>query len=439
MCATFTRRIMQASTVYAVCILWAFVSYAADAGPAFPGAEGAGAIATGGRGGEVYFVTNLNDSGAGSLRDATSRGNRIILFKVAGTIALESPLDINESNITIAGQSAPGGGVCLRNYPLMVRGDNIIIRFLRMRPGDEAKHEGDALTIWGADRVMIDHCSMSWSTDSVNDVVRDSSNVTVQWSIISEPLNNSVHSKGAHGYGTGWGSGPEAGNSYHHNLLAHCNSRSPRLGSERGAQLDVRNNVIYNIGTGWAYGGEHAEVNYVGNYYRPGPNTRRPAEIFRISSPHTRMFLGGNVVEGNAVVTRHNLQGLTVDDGIALEEVTVETPFSSPPVVTHSAEEAYELVLAYAGATLPRRDAVDERIIADVRTGTGQIIDSQRSVGGWPDLTSSSALQDTESRSDDAEPSEKLNSLAGAAGGADLENYLNELAAIAFPPASTTQ
>lgn len=410
--------------------------------PAFPGAEGAGSNATGGRGGEVYTVTNLDDRGPGSLRDAISQGDRTILFQVSGTIALRSKLDISESNITVAGQTAPGDGICLRGSALIVSGDNVIVRFLRMRPGDELEKESDSLTIWGADRVMIDHCSMSWSSDSVNDVVRDSTNVTVQWSIVSEPLNESIHHKGAHGYGTGWGSGPEAGNSYHHNLLVHCNSRSPRLGSERGALLDVRNNVIYNMGSGWAYGGEHARVNYVGNYYRPGPDTRRPEQIFRVSSPHTRMYLADNFVEGAPEVTQNNLSGVTTDEGISRDDLTVDTPYSMPEVTTHDAADAYPLVLNYAGAVLPQRDSVDRRIVSDVRNKTGKIIDSQREVGGWPLLESTSPPEDSDGdglpdawerehglQVNDASDASSLSST----GYSHLENYLNELAKGTYP------
>jgi pectate lyase len=378
------------------------------------------------------------------LREAINGDNRMVLFRVSGTIALKSKLDISSSNITIAGQSAPGGGICLKNSPLIISGDNVVVRFLRIRPGDEARQESDALTIWGADRVMVDHCSLSWSTDSVNDVVRDSTNVTVQWCIISEPLNESVHSKGAHGYGTGWGSGPRAGNSFHHNLLAHCNSRSPRLGSEKGALLDVRNNVIYNLGSGWAYGGEHARVNYVGNYYRPGPNTRRPHEIFRISSPKTRMFLADNFVEGDRKVTARNALGLAADDDLSLgmTETLVTKPFTVPTVYTHTAEQAYTLVLDHAGASLPARDAVDERIVADVRNRTGQIINSQNDVGGWPELSMASppadldgdGLPDTWELCYQLDPAQAADASAYSESGYTfLEQYLNELASSAFP------
>src|SRR4029079_331257 len=171
----------------------------------------------------------------GSLRDAVSQPNRTVVFRVSGTINLTKRLDVKVPNITIAGQTAPGDGICLRGKELFIANTHdVIVRFIRSRPGDELKQEHDALTIWNAQNVIVDHCSLSWSTDSINDVVKGAGNVTVQWCILSEPLNNSVHVKGAHGYGTGWDGriidGKGGGGTYHHNLLAHCDSPSPRIG-----------------------------------------------------------------------------------------------------------------------------------------------------------------------------------------------------------------
>lgn len=373
-----------ATTTVALSPSWA----SATEPPAFRGAEGFGATATGGRGGDVYYVTSLDDSGPGTLRDAVSRGDRMILFQVSGTIELQSTLRVAASNITIAGQTAPGEGICLRGKELLISGDNVIVRFLRVRPGDELGQEHDAITIWAADRVILDHCSMSWSTDSLNDVVKGSTNVTVQWCILSEPLNRSVHVKGAHGYGTGWGSGPGGGATFHHNLLAHCNSRSPRIGSDPGALIDVRNNVIYNMGGGWAYGGEHARINYVANYFKPGVDTAHPRSVFRISNPETRIHLAGNVIEAHADVSADNALALVIDDGVDRQDAVVSAAFATPPIDATAADVAYEAVLTSAGAIQPRRDAVDARIVADVRSGSGHIIDSPREFGGWPTLAS---------------------------------------------------
>lgn len=409
--------------------------------PAFPGAEGFGAVASGGRGGSVYYVRNLNDRGPGSLRDAVREGNRTVLFQVSGTINLGTTLNIEQANITIAGQTAPGGGICLRGKGLTIGGRNIIVRFLRVRPGDELGEEHDALTINSARDVIVDHLSLSWSVDSVNDVVRDNENITVEWCFITEPLDNSVHEKGAHGYGTGWGSGPQRGSSFHHNLLAHCNSRSPRIGSERGALVDVRNNVIYNMGSGWAYGGERARINYVANYYKPGPNTKRPAEIFRVSSPDTRMFLNGNFVEHQPAVTADNFSGLATDKNVDPTHAVVSEPFAATAVDTRSAEEAFALILQHGGALLPTRDAVDARIVRDVQNGTGRIIDSPADVGGWPELATIAPPADTDGDGmpDAWERSNGLDANNGADGPAtnqtgytNLERYLNDLAAPAM-------
>ncbi|MFT3785392.1 MAG: hypothetical protein QM770_04400 [Tepidisphaeraceae bacterium] len=413
--------------------------HAADALPAFPGAEGLGAKATGGRGKEVVEVTNLNDDGASSLRDALSRGNRTVVFRVSGTINLKTTLRLTEPNVTIAGQTAPGGGICLRGKELQIRGDNVIVRFMRFRPGDELKQEHDALTLWNAKNVIVDHCSMGWSTDSVSDVVKGSREVTIQWCIIAEPLNASVHVKGAHGYGTGWGYG-----SYHHNLIAHCASRSPRLGADPSRGLcDVRNNVIYDWGFGWAYGGENADVDLVNNYFKAGPSSEHNKCIFNVWQSTSRVFLSGNVLEGNDEVTADNYKGLISEKTIYpqnadVEAVKVTRPNQTVPITEQSAKEAYDLVLAKAGATLPQRDAVDTRVVQSVRDRSGKVINSQNDVGGWPELISTEPPVDSDhdGMPDAWETAHGLNptddkdgAVAPQQGGyTNLELYLNELA-----------
>lgn len=413
----------------------------AAAPPAFPGAEGFGATATGGRGGEVYEVTNLDDSGPGSLRDGLSRGDRTIIFRVSGTINLQSRLDVKGPNVTIAGQTAPGDGICLRGRELMISDTrNVIVRFLRLRPGDEQRHEHDALSIRNSRDVIIDHCSMSWSTDSLNDVTHGSGAVTVQWCILAEPLNRSVHEKGAHGYGTGWGghAGAGRGSSYHHNLIAHCESRAPRIGYLKGTRglVDVRNNVIYNTGGGGAYGAEDCDFNYIANYYRPGPSTVRKDRIFDFWADDSRGFIAGNVVEGFDAVTADNRAGLAFSGG-STPACLVDKPFDVAPVRTESAAEALASVLAGAGATRPRRDAVDLRILADVRNRTGRIINSQSDVGGWPELKSTAAPADSDrdgmpdawEESRGLDPRDPADGARPAPDGyTHLEHYLNELA-----------
>lgn len=438
---------------------------ASDPPPAFPGAEGFGAGASGGRGGEVYEVTNLDDSGAGSLRDAVKKGDRTVVFRVSGTIELKSALKISVPNMTIAGQTAPGDGICLRGHELFITNTrNVVVRYLRVRPGDEAGVEHDSITIWASGDVILDHCSMSWSTDSINDVVKESGNVTVQWCILSEPLCQSVHLKGSHGYATGWDGRTRGGGSYHHNLIAHAASRAPRIGffkTGRGL-IDVVNNVIYNCGP--SYGGEGDDFNFVGNYIRPGPeNYRRKGDVFHVSAGTARAFIAGNVVEGKADISANNALGVEfegpqkmfvpgqaepapttspatqppVDPGDA-KTCLVDKAFNVAPVKAESAESAYQRVLAEAGATLPRRDAVDQRILKDVRDRTGKLVNSQSDVGGWPELKSAQAPADDDHdgmpndweiahQLNPADPSDGARPANDGTGYTNLELYLNHL------------
>lgn len=379
-----------------------------DHAPSFPGAEGFGKYTVGGRGGKVIEVTNLHDSGPGSFRAAVmAAGPRTVVFRVSGTIALESEIKVRNGYLTIAGQTAPGDGICLKNYQFSFDAPQIIIRYLRFRPGDEKGKEQDGFGGQG-DQVVIDHCSASWGVDETFSINK-ASNLTVQWCLVSESLYHSLHKKGNHGYGGLWG-GP--GGSWHHNILAHHSSRNPRAsGNADSGLMDYRNNVIYNWGFNSAYGGELWPRNWINNYYKSGPATDEKvrSRIFLQKDPRGKMYATGNFVAGFPVIGADNWQG-GIDfapDGEATEQtLRVGRPFVVAPVTTQTAEAAYDLVLAQAGASLAR-DAVDRRVIEEIRTGTAKfgasykgggkgIIDSQRDVGGWPELRSLPAPIDTD-------------------------------------------
>jgi len=372
--------------------------------PVFPGAEGAGARTIGGRGGRVIEVTNLDDAGPGSLRAAVeATGARTVVFRVAGTIRLRSPLKIKEPYITIAGQTAPGGGICLGDYQLSIDADQVVLRFLRVRLGDTAGRQMDAIGSRYHKSIILDHCSASWSVDECVSVYRGE-DMTVQWCLISESLYQSAHEKGHHGFGGIW-DGKRV--SYHHNLLAHHSSRNPRIGGREPfvQKVDLRNNVIYNWGYNSCYGGEgDVRINLVNNVYKPGPGTRENVRA-RLANPYEgdegpegleRWWIAGNLAIGAPDVTADNWLGVHPDNGLSVDRFRADGPFAVAPVRTDSAALAYQRVLERVGAFLPRRDAHDERILGEVRSGRAAyggsygegsgIIDSQEEVGGWPEL-----------------------------------------------------
>src|SRR6266498_2069213 len=362
--------------------------------PAFPGAQGFGSTTPGGRGGKVIPVTNLNDSGDGSFRAACdAEGSRIIIFRVSGMISLAAPLIVKNPYLTIAGQTAPGDGVCLRNFTLNIATHDVVVRYLRSRLGDLSGQEADSITLLsGAHDVVIDHCSATWSVDESLSLAGNVSNVTVQWCLIGNALNHSKHAKGDHGYGSlSRANGPVT---WHHNLWAHNNSRNPRLGDNYGRPpfptFDVRNNVMYDYGeicSGLTQG--VLKVNYVANYIRPGPSSKARTPIHVGAPSELSFYIRDNVFEGNKTLTVDNSQffdPLTIEGKKQIE--TVSQPFASAPVEISSAKDAYEAVLKSVGASLPHRDSVDAQIIYEVRNGKGSIIDSQTQVGGWPELKS---------------------------------------------------
>jgi len=380
--------------------------------PAFVGAEGAGAMARGGRGGAVLFVTTLSDYDSsknepvvpGSLRCACeTQGARTVIFRVSGIIALKSPLYIRNPFITVAGQSAPGDGICLKNHSLLISDTHdVIVRYLRCRPGDELRIKHDAITVSGSHNVIIDHCSSSWGTDEVLTVTGPRLyEVTVQWCFITEGLNQSVHPKGSHGYGSLIRA--DGNVSFHHNLYANHLTRCPRpgtYGKEPGIMLDFRNNVIYNWGAFAGYSADDpVRMNYVANYIKAGPSTRHRQLVFGIGGPDTFLFLDGNILEGNDQANADNWNFVQAENNYKGEYRTrnkVDKPFPATQIKTDAAQTAYENVLKDAGATLPKRDSVDQRIVRQIQNGEGQIIDSQKDVGGWPTYRSNTPPLDSD-------------------------------------------
>lgn len=436
--------------------------------PAFPGAEGGGMFTTGGRGGKVLTVTSLEDnSSVGTLRWAVSQtGVRTIVFQVSGLITLKSRLSIKNPNLTIAGQTAAGNGICLKDYDISVDADNVIIRFIRVRLGNNIiANESDAIGGRYKKNIILDHCSFSWSIDECASFYSNE-NFTMQWCFITESLNNAGHPKGAHGYGGLWG-GKNA--SFHHNLLAHHNSRNPRFnGWKRSGlsyenpmdeeRLDFRNNVIYNWGDNSSYGGEAAgKYNIVGNYFKYGPGTKASikSKITQLDIDPSNAygqrfgtyFITDNYVFGNPTVTQDNWNGgVTYASGVDKVSCKAAESFAFFPITQHSAETAFEKVLSYAGNSISR-DEVDARIVAETQNGTATyqgsvtaragIIDTQNDVGGWPVYNSTTAPLDSDGDGipDTWEIANGLNPNLATDGNfttidgnyTNLEVYLNEL------------
>ncbi|HYD37138.1 MAG TPA: pectate lyase [Allosphingosinicella sp.] len=419
---------------------------------AFPGAEGAGRFARGGRGGSVIRVTTLEDSGPGSLRAAIeAEGPRTIVFDVGGTIRLKKPLVVRNGRVTLAGQTAPGGGIAVRDRAFEIEADDVVIRYIRARLGDEAGVESDAFTISRGRRIIVDHVSASWSVDETlssgsdyetpGDDLRD---VTVQWSIISESLRKSVHAKGEHGYGSLLRGGRGARMSFHHNLWAHHAARMPRPGNylppakdSVGAFYDFRSNLFYNWGGGYsgynADSGDKASrafYNFVDNAYRMGPDSKKPV-AFDERNPIARAWFSGNSMNGAVPKDPWSLVSGRNDGDYRLPG-----PLAMPPVARDPAPRAFERVLAGAGASLVR-DPVDARLVESVRRGTGRLIDSQSEVGGWPELAPGTPWRDGDGDGmpDDWEAGQGLDPRNPADGNADrdgdgfteLEAWLNSL------------
>lgn len=417
---------------------------------AFPGAEGAGRYALGGRGGAVLRVTHLGDSGPGSLRAAVeARGPRTVIFDIGGTIRLQTPLTIRSGRITIAGQTAPGGGITLRDQPLIVAADDVVVRFIRSRLGDESGAETDSIDIIRGRRIILDHVSASWSVDETlsagsryNPPERGVHDVTVQWSIIAESLNASGHAKGDHGYGSLLRGGHGARMSFHHNLWAGHRARMPRPGNYNppavdpvGAFFTFRNNVFYNWGGGYAgYNADtdsHAAYAFIANAYVPGPDSGA-RWAFAESNPLARAWFEANAMDGDVP---DDPWSLVRDGDRPGYRLTARPDWAEP--ATETAAQAMQAVLRHAGASRVR-DAVDARVVAGVHDRSGRIIDSQKDVGGWPDLAPGAPWIDSDGDGlpDDWEQARGLDPHDPSDGAADrdgdgwthLEDWLNALA-----------
>ena len=350
---------------------------------AFPTAEGYGRFARGGRDGRVIEVTNLDDSGAGSLRDAIeAEGARTIVFRVSGLISLRSVLTIKNSYVTIAGQTAPGDGICLRNFGFGTMGaHDVIIRHIRVRVGDAQRKGLDGMGLASSDHCIVDHCSISWSSDE-GFSSRAAKNITFQHCIISEALQHSYHYRASdrtkfeqHAFAASISG--DVG-SFHHNLLAHCTDRNWSLAGgydsagRYAGRLDIRNNVIFNW-IGRTTDGGVLQLNLVNNFYKPlavNPAVKWLLKLDPIFASHgtPKYFMEGNVMEGFDCET-DNWRAFNGSAEVR-KLVCADEPLFAPFVVTQTAGEAYAKVLADVGATRPRQDVIDRRIIAEVREGT---------------------------------------------------------------------
>lgn len=453
----------------------------------FPGAEGGANQITGGSDGDVYIVTTLEDGALGSLRMGLNSGNRTIVFAVGGEIKLKSALTIDRSNITIAGQTAPGDGITISGWPVFIKGSNVVLRFLRFRMGDQnidaagfSADDGDALGGKNNQNIMIDHCSISYSTDECASFSRVE-NFTMQYCIISESMKLAGHSKGNHGYGGIWGGRNAA---YHHNLVAHHDSRNPRfdhsyVGRSWRGPIDFVNNVVYDWGSNSTYGGETDSesnvfhVNMMGNYYKAGPSTKSGVRnrVMELTSycencistgfaATGKFYLQDNLINGNTATWDANVNSEhsskeTRDKATLKENAKLAERWTSGLTelkTIEPAQNAYSNVLTYAGASLVR-DAVDKRIVQEVKDGTGGIIDkvSDNMEKYFPTLAPGTPITDTDKDGMDDNWERKEIAKLGASVGIEelkplsynisnrytnLEIYMNELVVNTFPNAA---
>lgn len=412
---------------------------------AFPSAEGFGKNTIGGRGGSIYAVTNLDNSGPGSLREGCeATGPRIVVFRIGGTINLLSAIIVSNPYLTIAGQTAPGGGIALKADPsyekalLRVEVSEFIVRYIRFRRGAHTVlgSDGDNIVIGrnGAQvhNVIADHCSFSWAVDENFDIWYDSHDITVQWCIFSEGLKNSTHLKGEHSAAFLAGSTCDR-ISIHHNLFAHNSERCPRLGSS--GIFDVVNNLVYNCALpnaeeGWGPSHNEGSTNYVGNYLKAGPDTVFPSYYISGGGPK---YVKGNITPLRPIDEGNEVIGVIRSSN---QDSVVSSPFPVEPISCQLADDVYDQILAEVGANRSlnangaftnNRDSVDSRIIEEVKSGTGFIIDSPDDVGGWPFLIMGDAYVDTDGDgiSDEWEEAQGLDPNDPSDGPINIERFLN--------------
>jgi len=421
---------------------------------AFPGAEGYGRFAQGGRGGDVYHVTNVDDSGPGSLRNGidSAKGPRTIVFEISGTIELKSPLNISNTGLTIAGQTAPGDGITLKDQKVnFSKVSDVIVRYIRVRLGDKNKPRPsgfDAVAVNGGNHLIFDHVSISWGIDGNQDA-EHCKNYTFQWSILSEGLHNSLHEKGPHGM-CGSFRKPESDITIHHSIFASSRDRHPSLSGHQDEPqwiIDFRNNIVYNWSAGGTANVGDAQLNLINNIFRPGPETGTtlPLAMKAHTAYAAHGYMSGNVFDERPELTADNYAAVDMERWAhnykylgTIEHWKVEKLFDTGPnaPTTHSSEEARRLVMAHAGASLVR-DAVDVRLINDIRNRNGKLLDSQDEAGGWPELTSQPAPKDLDrdgmadawelANSLDPKDPEDRNGDEDKDGYTNLEEYLNSL------------
>lgn len=369
-----------------------YVSAATQNIVAFPGAEGGGKFATGGRGGEVVYVTNLNDSGAGSFRDAVGTPNRIVLFKVGGTIALKSDVVV-KSNVTVAGQTAPGGaGITLKNYKIGLGGNNIILRYISSRPGERGVNaDYDAFGGSDGSNSIVDHCSIGWGNDEQWGLYSANDNATVQYSIIGPANSFSYHSKGIHGFGIMLG---RSNISWHHNLIVHNLSRNFRGKIVGTNTADFTNNIIYDWGSEAAYG-TIGHINYANNTLKMGTSTAGGIHYINVGNSGTSpenylVYLSGNrfLNKDNtnySTFTSNNWSGIIYDAASGKNEANTRSNAAMPMLVNgidvstvsnaESSENSYNHVVDYAGAAISstQRTPIDKQVVNDTKNGTGTL------------------------------------------------------------------